>query len=150
MHPLIQSVVQSQEKNWPQFRPGDQLKVWVKITDVGGERTQAFEGIVIRVRGKGASGNFTVRKVSFGIGIERTFPFNSPHIDKLEVLKSSQVRRARLYYLRQLSGKEARPEEKESFGGSAEAPAKGLSQPPAEKSGSGAKPKLEAAQSQSR
>jgi len=116
MHPLIHSFTQSQEKSWPRFRTGDQVRVWVKIADVGGERTQAFEGLVIRIKGRGVSGNFMVRKVSFGIGVERTFPFNSPHIDKIEVLRSSKVRRARLYYLRKLSGKAARPEEKEAYG----------------------------------
>ena len=116
MHPLIQSITKSQEKRLPPFRVGDQIRIWVKITDVGGERTQAFEGIVIRMKGQGASGTFTARKISFGIGVERTFPFQSPHIDKLEVLKSTRVRRARLYYLRKLSGKAARIEEKESSG----------------------------------
>lgn len=128
MHPLVRFITQSQEKRWPAFRAGDQVRVLVKITDVGGERLQAFEGIVLRVKGSGASGNFTVRKVSFGIGIERTFPFNSPHIDKIEVLKSMRVRRARLYYLRKLSGKAARTEERETYGAS-EAPTKSASNP---------------------
>jgi len=127
MHPLVQSFAKSHEKHWPKFRVGDQVRVWVKIADVGGERTQAYEGLVIRIKGTSPTGTFTVRKISFGIGVERTFPFNSLHIDKIEVLKSTKVRRARLYYLRKLSGKAARPEEKDTFGsrdeGSKAAPA---------------------------
>lgn len=115
MHPLVQSLAKLHEKHWPKFRVGDQMRVWVKIADVGGERTQAFEGMVIRIKGTSPTGTFTVRKTSFGIGVERTFPFNSLHLDKIEVLKSTKVRRARLYYLRKLSGKAARPEEKDTF-----------------------------------
>ena len=121
MHPLVQSFSKSHEKHWPKFRVGDQVRVWVKIADVGGERTQAYEGIVIRIKGSSPTGTFSVRKVSFGIGVERTFPFNSLHIDKIEVLKSAKVRRARLYYLRKLSGKAARPEEKDTYGSRDEA-----------------------------
>src|SRR5262245_39505193 len=104
MHPLVQSLAKSHETHWPKFRVGHIVRVWVKIADVGGERTQAFEGIVIRLKGNNPPSAFSVRKISFGIGVERTFPFNSPHIDKIEALKSTKVRRARLYYLRKLSG----------------------------------------------
>jgi large subunit ribosomal protein L19 len=145
MHPLVQSLAKSQEKHWPKFRVGDQVRVWVKIADVGGERTQAFEGIVMRIKGGSPSGTFTVRKISFGIGVERTFPFNSLHIDKIEVLKSTKVRRAKLYYLRKLSGKAARPEEKDIYGASRGEAEKASHVPVTEKGPASEKPKAAAA-----
>lgn len=99
----------------PQFKPGDTVRVLVKIVeDVGGgemkERTrpQAFEGLVIRRRKAGISSTFTVRKVSYGVGVERIFPLYSPRIEKIEVLDRGRVRRAKLFYLRKLRGKSAR------------------------------------------
>jgi large subunit ribosomal protein L19 len=90
------------------FKPGDQVKVYFKVVEGGNERIQIFEGVVIRMKGSGLSETFTVRKVSFGVGIERIFPINSPRIDKVEVVRHGKVRRAKLYYLRNLSGKAAR------------------------------------------
>jgi large subunit ribosomal protein L19 len=90
------------------FKPGDQVKVYFRVVEGGNERIQVFEGVVIRMKGSGLSETFTVRKVSFGVGIERIFPINSPRIDKVEVVRYGKVRRAKLYYLRNLSGKAAR------------------------------------------
>ncbi len=99
----------------PDFRPGDTVKVYVKVKEGDKERIQAFEGVVIRKRGNGTDGTFTVRKVSYGIGIERIFPFNATVIEKVEVLKRGIVRRARLYYLRERRGKAARIKEKKAW-----------------------------------
>ena len=96
----------------PSFVPGDTVRVHVKIKEGDKERVQAFEGTVIKQRG-GLQPSFTVRKVSFGQGVERIFPLNSKVIDKVEVIRSSQVRRAKLYYLRGLKGKAARLKEVE-------------------------------------
>jgi large subunit ribosomal protein L19 len=96
----------------PEFGPGDTIKVQVKIKEGDKERLQAFEGVVIS-RTKGAQASFTVRKISFGQGVERIFPVNSKVIDKIDVLRSSRVRRAKLYYLRALKGKAARLREVE-------------------------------------
>ena len=96
------------KKGLPAFRPGDTLKVHVKVVEGESERIQAFEGVVIRKQGGGLSETFTVRKTSFGIGVERTFPVHSPRIDKIELVKSGKSRRAKLFYLRKLSGKAAR------------------------------------------
>lgn len=93
------------------IRPGDQVKVFFKVIEGANERIQPFEGTVIRRRGAGAGETFTVRKMSFGVGIERVFPMNSPRIEKIETLRRGRVRRSRLYYLRELSGKAARIEE---------------------------------------
>ncbi|MDR1401293.1 MAG: 50S ribosomal protein L19 [Endomicrobium sp.] len=90
------------------FKSGDQIKVYFKVIESGGERVQIFEGTVIRIRGGGLSETFTVRKISFGVGVERIFPIHSPRISKIEVVKRGKVRRAKLYYLRNLSGKAAR------------------------------------------
>ncbi|MDR0401735.1 MAG: 50S ribosomal protein L19 [Endomicrobium sp.] len=90
------------------FTPGCQIKVYFKISEAGGERVQVFEGTVIRIRGGSISKSFTVRKISFGIGVERIFPLHSPCIDKIEIVRRGKVRRAKLYYLRNLSGKSAR------------------------------------------
>lgn len=95
----------------PSFRPGDTLKVFVKVIEGSRERIQLFEGVVIKRRGGGISETFTVRKISYGVGVERTFPINSPKIDRIEVARRGKVRRAKLYYLRELRGKAARIKE---------------------------------------
>ena len=94
------------------FVPGDTVKVHVKVVEGEKERTQAFEGVVIRKRGKGAQASFTVRRISYGVGVERTFPLHSPMIERIQVVRRGQVRRSKLYYLRRLSGKAARLKEK--------------------------------------
>jgi large subunit ribosomal protein L19 len=96
------------KKDLPQFRAGDTVRVHVKIKEGDKERIQVFEGIVIRLRRGSSHATFTVRKISFGHGVERIFPLHSPAIDKIEVMRSGQVRRAKLYYLRKLRGKAAR------------------------------------------
>jgi large subunit ribosomal protein L19 len=96
----------------PPFRPGDQVKVHVKVKEGTRERVQVFEGIVIARRGGGLRESFTVRKISFGVGVERTFPVHAPVIAKLEVVRHGRVRRAKLYYLRDLSGRKAKIEER--------------------------------------
>lgn len=95
-------------KDLPEFRVGDGVRVHVKVIEGEKERVQAFEGVVIKINRGGNRATFTVRKVSYGVGVERIFPMHSPRIDKLQVLSHSKVRRARLYYLRELSGKAAR------------------------------------------
>lgn len=105
-----------QTKSIPQFRPGDTVRVFIKVVEGESERIQMFEGTVIAKRGHAETASFTVRKISFGVGVERTFPLSSPHIDKIEVVKSGKVRRARLYYLRNLTGKAARVNEQETGG----------------------------------
>jgi large subunit ribosomal protein L19 len=95
----------------PAFKTGDSVKVYVRIIEGQKQRIQAFEGVVIRKRRGNSRANFTVRKVSYGIGVERTFPLHSPVIDRIEVLTRGQVRRSRLYYLRSLKGKKARIKE---------------------------------------
>ncbi len=96
----------------PQFGPGDRVRVHVKVVEGSRERVQAFEGVVIRRRGGGLSESFTVRRVTYGVGVERTFPIHSPRVEKVEVIRRGDVRRARLYYLRSLRGKAARIKEK--------------------------------------
>lgn len=97
----------------PDFRPGDKVKIHVKIKEgEEKERIQVFEGIVIRMRGSLSDTTFTARKVSYGVGVERTFLLHSPRIDRIEVISRGKVRRAKLYYLRKLSGKAARIREK--------------------------------------
>ena len=92
----------------PSVRPGETVRVHVKVVEGEKERTQVFEGIVIGMSGSGARANFTVRKISYGVGVERIFPLHSPRIDKVEVVSRGQVRRAKLYFLRERSGKRAR------------------------------------------
>jgi large subunit ribosomal protein L19 len=92
----------------PPFRPGDTVRVHVRVREGDKERTQVFEGVVIRRRGAGASATFTVRKISYGVGVERIFPVESPTVQKIEIKSRGHVRRARLYYLRDLRGKKAR------------------------------------------
>ncbi len=98
----------------PEFRVGDTVKVNVLIREGEKERTQAFEGVVIRRTNAGARASFTVRKVSYGVGVERVFPLHTPRIDKVEVIARGRVRRARLFYLRDLAGKAARIKERRS------------------------------------
>jgi large subunit ribosomal protein L19 len=92
----------------PDFRAGDTVRVHVRVLEAGRERIQAFQGVVIRRRGGGLRESFTVRKVSFGVGVERTFPLHSPTLARIEVVSRGDVRRAKLYYLRQRRGKRAR------------------------------------------
>ena len=96
----------------PAFRVGDTVKVHVRIVEGGRERIQVFEGLVISINRKGARTSFTVRKVSYGIGVERVFPLNSPMLDKIELVTRGRVRRSKLYYIRGLRGKAARIKEK--------------------------------------
>jgi large subunit ribosomal protein L19 len=94
------------------FVPGDTVRVHVKVVEGEKERVQVFEGVVIRKRGEGGRASFTVRRVSYGVGVERTFPLHSPRIDRIQVMKSGHVRRSKLYYLRERTGKAARLREK--------------------------------------
>jgi len=110
---LLQSFEQEQiKKEVPGFKPGNTVKVHVRVIEGSRERIQIFEGVVIRRRGMGLGETFTVRRVSYGVGVERTFPLHSPKIEKIEVIRRGFVRRARLYYLRGLTGKNARIREK--------------------------------------
>lgn len=110
MLPQIREVEKAYlREDLPKLAPGDTVKVYYKLKEgEEKERVQVFEGVVIRRRGSGSSATFTVRKVSFGVGVERTFPLHSPRIEKIEVVKRAKVRRARLYYLRERAGKAAR------------------------------------------
>ena len=99
-------------KGLPRFRPGDTVKVHVRVVEGNRERVQVFQGVVIRRSGGGLRETFTVRKISFGVGVERTFPLHSPSIAKLEIAQHGHVRRAKLYYLRDLRGKKARIKER--------------------------------------
>ncbi|MCW2863467.1 MAG: ribosomal protein [Actinoallomurus sp.] len=113
MHTLIQEIENAAKRSdIPDFRPGDTLKVHVRVTEGTRSRIQVFQGVVIRRQGGGARETFTVRKVSYSVGVERTFPLNSPSIDKIELVTRGDVRRAKLYYLRDLRGKAARIKEK--------------------------------------
>ena len=96
----------------PDFAPGDTLKVHVRVVEGNRERTQLFQGVVIRRKGAGVRETFTVRKISFGVGVERTFPVHSPIVSKIEVVTRGDVRRAKLYYLRDRIGKAAKIKEK--------------------------------------
>jgi large subunit ribosomal protein L19 len=96
----------------PDFRPGDTLRVHVRVAEAGRERIQVFQGVVIRRQGGGLRETFTVRKISFGVGVERTFPLHAPTIAKIDVLTRGRVRRAKLYYLRERRGKRARIRER--------------------------------------
>jgi large subunit ribosomal protein L19 len=96
----------------PEFRPGDTVKVHVRVVEGNRSRIQVFQGVVIRRQGGGARETFTVRKVSFGVGVERTFPVHTPVVEKIEVVTRGDVRRAKLYYLRELRGKAAKIKEK--------------------------------------
>ena len=113
VHPLIANIEKSQIRNdLPSFRVGDTIRVHVKVKEGTRERIQVFEGVVIRLRRGGNRATFTVRKMSYGNGVERIFPLNSPIIQKIEVSMRGRVRRAKLYYLRKLRGRAARIREK--------------------------------------
>jgi large subunit ribosomal protein L19 len=99
-------------KDRDSFVPGDTVKVSVKVIEGEKERLQAFAGVVIRKRGGGTGASFTVRRISYGVGVERTFPLHSPRIERVQLLKRAVVRRSKLYYLRELAGKAARLKEK--------------------------------------
>ena len=111
-HPLVQAVENSQLLERPKFAPGDTVVVQVKVREGDRERLQAFEGVVIAKRNRGLNSAFTVRKISSGIGVERAFQLHSPLIDSIEVKRRGSVRRAKLYYLRERSGRSARIREK--------------------------------------
>lgn len=111
-HKLIEAVTKSQLRtDLPTFRTGDTLRVHVRIVEGSRERIQVFEGVVIKRRGGGISETFTVRKISSGVGVERTFPLHTPRVAQIEVVRYGKVRRAKLYYLRALQGKAARIKE---------------------------------------
>ncbi|HIC0344534.1 TPA: 50S ribosomal protein L19 [Streptococcus agalactiae] len=112
MNPLIQSLIEGQlRSDIPEFRAGDTVRVHAKVVEGTRERIQIFEGVVISRKGQGISEMYTVRKISGGIGVERTFPIHTPRVDKIEVVRYGKVRRAKLYYLRALQGKAARIKE---------------------------------------
>lgn len=109
---LMKTIEQEQlRSDFPQFSAGDTVRVHAKVVEGSNERIQIFEGVVLRRTGGGIQESFTVRKVSQGVGVERTFPLHSPRIDKIEVVRHGKVRRARLYYLRERSGRAARIKE---------------------------------------
>ena len=120
----IHQIGQPELREHPEFRPGDTVRVHVRIKEGDKERVQVFEGVVLQRRRGGASASFTVRKVSYGVGVERIFPYQSPTIAKIEVKARGRVRRARLTYLRDLSGKAARIRERETFAEAAAGEAK--------------------------
>jgi len=112
MNPLIQEITKSQlRSDIPDFRPGDNVRVHVRVVEGTRERIQLFEGVVIKRHGVGLSETYTVRKISSGVGVERTFPLHSPRVAQIEVTRHGRVRRAKLYYLRALRGKAARIKE---------------------------------------
>ncbi len=144
---ILDTIEKSQHRKaaLPEFRPGDSIKVWAKIREGEKTRLQAFEGVCIRRVSKGIRSTFTVRKISYGVGVERVFPDNSPNIDKIEVIQRGRVHQSKLYYLRDLSGKAARIKEREGTNEEAAvaetaeaAPAEGTEAPAAE--GGEAKP----------
>lgn len=110
-------------KSIAQFRPGDTVNVYVKVKEGDKERVQLYKGIVTKLQGSGAAKSFTVRKISAGVGVERTFPMNSPALDRVELAATGKVRRAKLYYLRGLDGKAARIESEIAVAGSDESAA---------------------------
>ncbi len=122
---ILEKIEKQHQRREANFRTGDNVRVHVKITEGDKERIQVFEGVVIAVkRGKNRS-TFTVRKISYGVGVERIFPLHSPNIDKIEVTSSGKVRRAKLFYLRDLAGKAARLKERETTQGEEQAAAEG-------------------------
>ncbi len=114
MHPFIDTQKEYLRGDIPPFRPGDTVRVNVRVKEGEKERLQAFEGVCIARRGSGVSQTFTVRKISSGIGVERIFPLHSPMIGSIAVVRRGRVRRAKLYYLRQVSGKAARIRERKT------------------------------------
>ncbi len=112
MNEIIRSIEQAQLRtDMPAIKIGDTIRVWVKVVEGNRERLQAFEGTVIAKRNGGVRETFTVRRVSYGIGVERTFPIHSPRVDHVEIIRNGKVRRAKLYYLRSLQGKAAKIKE---------------------------------------
>ncbi len=109
---LINEITAEYLQDRPDFRPGDSVKVYVKIVEGETHRIQVFEGLVIKRQGSGISETFTVRKISYGVGVERTFPIHTPSIDHIEVTRHGKVRRARLFYIRTLSAKASRIKER--------------------------------------
>ncbi len=109
----MEKIEKEQIRRETNFRPGDTVRVHVKISEGDKERIQVFEGVVMTLRSGGNRATFTVRKVSYGVGVERIFPLHAPTVDKVEVVSSGEVRRARLFYLRDLAGKAARLRERE-------------------------------------
>lgn len=115
MSKLIEELTQEQlRSDIPSFRPGDTVRVHAKVVEGTRERIQIFEGVVIKRRGAGISETYTVRKVSNGVGVERTFPLHTPRVAQIEVVRYGKVRRAKLYYLRKLTGKKARIKERKT------------------------------------
>jgi len=112
MHKLAELDAKSLRSDIPAFRPGDTVNVHVKVIEGSKERVQVFKGVVLRRQGGGVRETFTVRKESYGVGVERTFPVHSPNIDHIDVVTRGDVRRAKLYYLRELRGKKAKIKEK--------------------------------------
>ena len=106
---------QNKRTDLPDIRPGDEVKVHVRVVEGGKERVQIFQGNVVAISGSGISESYTVRKLSYGVGVERTFPFHSPSVAKLEMVKRGDVRRAKLNYLRDRKGKSAKVREKREF-----------------------------------
>ena len=128
----------------PRFRAGDTVKVHVRVSEAGRDRIQVFQGVVIRRKGGGLRETFTVRKVSFGVGVERTFPLHSPSIDRIEITGRGDVRRAKLYFLRERRGKRARIKELRGPAGAVpEVPETGAPEPEAPEA---AEPEAEAAE----
>lgn len=117
---VLKKIEDEQLKKHPEFRPGDTLRVHVKIKEGDKERIQVFEGVVIAQRHGGARESFTVRKMSYGVGVERVFPLHSPAVDKIEIVSSGKVRRSKLYYLRNLQGKKARLKSRDRWKSKAE------------------------------
>jgi len=110
---IIEQIEKEQMKDEvPEFSPGDRLNLKVKVVEGGKERFQPFEGTVLKTRGKGAKATFTLRKISHGVGVERTFPLHSPNVQDIEVVRRGDVRKARLYYLRDRRGKASKIKEK--------------------------------------
>ena len=113
---IAEQAFAGEAKNFPEFRAGDTITVTYKIKEGDKERLQKFRGVIIQIKGTGAARTFTIRKVSNGVGVERIFPFASPFIESIEFNKAGKVRRARIFYLRNLTGKKARIKEK-TYGG---------------------------------
>jgi len=115
MNELIESIERRQLRQLPDFRVGDRVRVHFQVIEGTRRRTQVFEGVVLKIQGPGARRTFTVRKLSFGVGVERTFPVHSPKIERVEVVARGEVRRAKLYYLRGRVGRRARVRESRDF-----------------------------------
>jgi large subunit ribosomal protein L19 len=113
MHPIDRIEAEQRRKEVPQFRPGDTVRVHVRVTEGDKERIQVFEGTVLGRSGTAARETFTVRKVSYGVGVERIFPVHSPRVDRIEVVAKGAVRRAKLYFLRERAGRSARVTEQQ-------------------------------------